>query len=163
MFDHDFPKQYEITEVMVAQARDAAKKYQNMWDFKKFDFQEGMVKIFGRPFPDSIPVYINSSPYSMDKYPDYISISMQRDNPLASICHEASHFMLRKYFPNVGNFEEVKEILTVINYDVFDVKDIGWKTHKEIRSRTYKKWTETKDLQKTINYIETELVKSMKN
>lgn len=153
LFGQRFPKTYRITGEMEKEARSKVIKFKKEWDEKLFDFSGGMKKIFGAIFPNNITCYINTTPYSMDNYPFYISVSMKRKDPNASICHEASHFMLKKYFKDIKNVEEVKEIITVINYDVFKVKDPSWSIFKQQREKAFEVWKKTKNLKNVLKSI----------
>lgn len=150
IFGHKFPDDYIITKDMITEAEKAVVIFSKEWGDR--DIGKEIKEIFGKEMPD-ITCYINTSPYSMDKYPEYISISMNRKKPTISILHEVSHYMFRDRFPNTPDIENVKEIITVINNDVFKVKDYGWKIFKEQRGRALKVWQETKDIEKVIKQI----------
>lgn len=98
------------------------------------EFLKGMARIFGRPFP-VVTCYVNTTKYSMDKYPSYISISASRtaENFITAVCHEANHYMFRKCFPKTKNMEVAKEIFTVINNIYFQkimkTPDRGYQKH----------------------------------
>lgn len=129
-----------------------------------------MMKIFRHEFPPRMPCYINTSPYSMDRYrKGYISISTERDTPeriISSIIHEASHFMFWKYEAafcrRLGlrprEIDEVKEVLTVINNVVFSgVQDVGWRVHAQQRAAALKKWQQTEDIRAVIEDLAVKL------
>jgi hypothetical protein len=150
-FNTIFPTEYKITSEMEQRAIRAVKIFQEEWQKSDIDFDEGMIKIFGEKFPDII-CYVNTSSYSMDA-PNYISISMERKDPVRTILHEINHFMFRKFFPNTSRIEEVKEIITVINNDVFGVKDNGWRVFKEQREAAFKVWMKKKDVKSVVEFV----------
>jgi len=165
MFGHDFPTAFSISEKDMTEAKNKTNKFQKIWDIydKKYDFDEGIKKIYQHPFPKNIICFINTSPYSMDNFAkNYISVSMKRDTPqkiITTTIHEASHFIFRKYYTNfchrIGcnkeDVENIKEIITVINNFVFPgISDFGWKTHSDFREKIIKIWQKTKNIEKSI-------------
>ena len=47
---------------------------------------------------------------------------------------------------------KIKEIITVINNEVFGVHDIGWKVFEKERKKVYVKWEKTHDIDKVVKY-----------
>ena len=144
-----FPKTYTVTKQDIKEAKNVVIHLNYLLSDKMEDIKKGMYKIFKVEVPD-LKYYVTTAHYSMDKYPDYIAISKDRKNLLTSILHELNHFMLQKTFPDILHTEETKEIIEVVNIDVFGIKDTGWPMYKEQRSKTLAIWKETFDIEKVI-------------
>ena len=145
MYEHKFPDRFNITSEMIRKAKQSVDWFEKEWNNANIDFDTGIKKIFGSKFPNII-CYINTSSYSMDKYPNYISVSMNRKDPVTTVVHEASHYMFRQCFPDIPDIENIKEIITVINNDVFGVKDFGWKIHQKQREKALEIWKATNSI-----------------
>lgn len=147
------PQAYSITPAMEERARSRAIAYTQEWIAGGQDqiLAQAMQEIFQQPMP-AVPWYVNTSPYSMDWYPRYLTISMERDQCVASVWHEMNHFMLRHCFPRLERIEEIKEVVSVVNYS-WGVRDVGWPIFKEQRKQAFTAWQETHDIQVVIQSI----------
>lgn len=154
MFNIIFPRCYSITAAMQGKAKIKVKEFAQEWvdTGQEVKITRAMFETFKQDIPDFF-CYINTSPYSMDSYPDFISISMERKDFIASVWHETNHYMLRKCFPKLANIEKIKEIVSVINYS-WGIKDVGWSIFKEARKKAFTVWHETKDINTVIQSID---------
>lgn len=170
MFGNEFPKSFDISKKDINKAQEMVLELKKIWHGKSSDFNKGIKKIYGYHFPKNIKCFVNTSPCSMDNFKSgYISISITRDTPekmIGTIIHEACHFVFRKYFTDFcyeknctnDDIENIKEILTIINNDVFNnINDCGYKIHKSLRSRALRYWRGGKNLK----WIITETKKSI--
>lgn len=164
MFGLVFPEKIAISNEKIILAKKKIDNFQLIWD-NYSDFDEGIKKIYKHNPPKSLLCYINTTGFSMDSYPDYISISATRDTEkkvITTLIHELSHFMFRKYFVDfcysIGcskkDIEEIKEIVTIINNDVFDkIEDRGYEVHDFYREKAQKAWKDGFDMEQIILLI----------
>jgi len=68
IFGTKAPKFSNINDNKVKQAIAKAKIFQKEFDSTEKKFRESIKKIFGKPFPENMNVFINTTPYSMDDY-----------------------------------------------------------------------------------------------
>ncbi|MBU4217155.1 hypothetical protein L6270_04990 [Candidatus Parcubacteria bacterium] len=166
LFGHFFPQEYHITDRGTVKARERAVLYREVWDEMGDDFMAGIKKIYKIEFPNDVKCFVNTSPYSMDGYPSgHISISMNftnREKIKGVIVHESAHYIFRKYYydfcKKIGcshdDFEEIKEVITVINQDVFsDIWEPGWDVHKKYREKTLALWRSGLDIEGIVQLI----------
>ncbi len=105
--------------------------------------------------------YIVTTPFSMInddrkfKKDGIIYYSIYTSNPSIVIAHEIFHIYFEKYTKrNIFNYEEAKEYFTVILNAIFNNEvSKGYPLHQEIRKKIYKKWKETRSIDKCINYL----------
>lgn len=165
MFGHIFPNKVVLLNKRVILAKNKIDDFQLIWDsYSKFD--EGIKKIYKHNPPKFLPCYINTTGFSMDNYPHYISISAACNTEkriITMLVHELSHFIFRKYFANfcysIGcskdDIEEIKEIITVVNNDVFDkIEDKGYEVHAFYREKIRKAWKDGLDIEQIIILIQ---------
>ncbi len=159
IFGESFPTSYKVTEQFVKKAEEKIPEFDNVWEKYKEKFYMGMYKIFKKEFPKDVSFYINTSPFSyFNTEKKYISISMSCKFVIPHILHETNHYMFRKYYQDkikkTHHNEDVKEIFSVVNDDVFKpMNDPYWKMYEEKRNRVFKKWIKTQDIDKVIEYI----------
>lgn len=161
-FGHKFPKTFKIEKSDAITAEKTAIKFQEIWNKYEKTFRENFYTIYNCDFPRDMKCYINTSPYSMfnvDK--NYISISMMRtcNNFISTVLHEANHFIFIKYYSDFcrsidcssEDISEIKEIVTIINNDVFSpMEDSGWELYQKYRERALVVWKKNKDIKKVI-------------
>lgn len=134
-------------------AIEIAKKMASQFIINDEEIESGFREIFKCDVPP-IVCYFTTCPYSMDKYPDYISVSaISKFDKMGSFLHETNHYMLRHSRPNTPNIEEVKEIIAVVNEDVFKVRDSYWKKYEEQRKIAMREWQKSRDIDKVIKCV----------
>lgn len=166
LFGHSFPTKFNITETKIATAEKMVNRFQKIWEKRGKEISNGLTKIYNHPCPTKFSVFVNTSPYSMDGYPNrYISISkrVKKNQKIAtSISHELSHFIFRQYFTkfchNLGctknEIEEIKEILTIINnIEIPGISDRGWPIHSFLRKQVKRQWLINPDIKSIIKYL----------
>ncbi len=161
-FGHTFSGDFKIKESNIIEAKRKVGEFQKTWNEYEDTFREKFPAIYNYNFPEVMDCYVNTSPYSMVSLEkNYLSISVQREGStfLASVLHEANHFIFIRYYSDfcrsIGcsskDIDEMKEFLTVINNDVFyPIQDCGWEVYREYRDRVLVLWKKNKDIKEVI-------------
>lgn len=174
MFGMNFPERFKIGIKEAEQAKQKVVEFSKIWsDFNRnSNVQKKLRDIYGFDHGVVIACFINTSPYSMDNYQKgYISVSIRRDTSqkmIGTVIHELSHFLFRKHYTDFcrkisctnDEIEDIKEILTVINNDVFPtINDKGYEVHQNLRKNALEMWRNKKNIQSII----TESLKLLRN
>lgn len=161
-FGHQFPSDYKIFEKDITEAKLKIFEFQSLWHKYQNIFQNKCPKEFRSYLPMPIICFVNTSPYSsFDIKAKTISISFKQksNRAIPSILHELNHYYFMSAYTkycislncSYDEINEIKEIMTVINNDLFSpMEDPYWKKYEQSRKKVLAVWRKSKNIIITI-------------
>ncbi len=142
------------------------------WQHIEKEYFKRLTKLTGKSLDEpEIRGWVTFSPkcpYNPKNYSFFVSFYSSLPQVMVTAGHEIMHLHFHKYYwdkieKELGHDKtaDLKEALTVLLnkefYDLWQVSDVGYEMHKELRKFIFKKWYETKDfdvlLNKCVRYL----------